>query len=166
MEIAMDSQAWKKIQFLYVIPAFISFFTLFGIAITDADSMSGKFFSENSPIWANMYPNDYLPWAIFIFVTLGWLCGNFLLYIQKGNPRTYVIASLVSIIPLVVYFFIGFKLIGIWETDVVMNEWAIYIDKLLKLSGMSWAVGSIWAIYLHRMFLASTSHSLHSNTEN
>lgn len=107
-----------------------------------ADNLSGKFFPGDSPILPNYYPNDFLPWGVFLFVTLGWIIVDFIR--SRFNERKYL--PLISgIVVYLIMSYINWRLHVFWQDNIDQTEWAYCLSQLIDAWSIAWLVGVFWA---------------------
>ena len=124
---------------------------LVGFAVNAADSMSNKYFPSNSPILANYYPNDFLPWGVLLFLGLGWLTVNFLCKYFDGDWRQLAVVLVVLTTIFAIMAYMGIQLRQIWWQDIEHSVWASYLSELIGVWANAWTLGGIWAFYNYRL---------------
>jgi hypothetical protein len=124
---------------------FITLIVLFSIMA--AHHLDNKFFPADSPLLANYYPNDFLPWGVGIFMFLGFIVAGFLndLLFDK---------QLEGIAPLVVIVVGGLiaSLIFIGHQMQYQGTWVEYLGELALPWTFAWLIGGMGILNLQRNF--------------
>ncbi len=134
----------KNIYILYLYPAFIIGFFLVSMTVNTAENLSGRFFPENSPMWAGYYPNDFLPWGVFIFLYIGFVLTNFLLNRIKRKFMAFS-ALLLSFLP---YILIRIVLMN---NDFYFDVWRNLLLELIDMCGWSQLVGYLLGVFVYQV---------------
>lgn len=134
----------KNLYIFYLYPAFIIGFFLVGMTVKTAENLSGKFFPENSPMWVGYYPNDFLPWGVFIFLYIGFVTTIFLLNRIKRKFMA-LSALLLCFLP---YILIRIVLMNnISYSDV----WGNLFMEIIDTCGWSQIVGYLLGVFVYQM---------------
>jgi len=136
----------NKKQLLSAVLVFFVAFYLVANTTRAADNLSGKFFPPDSPILANVYPIDFLPWSILLSACFAFaVVGLIAKYVEKKTFSTG--SAIVVIVIYVVFAFIEFKLGKIRFADFQHGDWAHYSSQLIQVGRTTWLVVGFSAIY-------------------
>jgi len=141
----MTTQSNTKKNRSYIPMLFITYFTLIFYATTAADRLGGKFIPPDSPILPSFYPNDFLPWSIFLFLGLGWIAVNFVCKKYDGNSYLALISCLVIVIGYSLTFYISLRLDNLWLQSTGLAIWASYLRILVRAWSFGWVMGGALA---------------------
>jgi hypothetical protein len=134
----------KNIYILFIYPIFLIGFFIVSLAVDTANKLNGKFFSENSPIWAGYYPNDFLALGVFIFLLMGLLISNFL-FNHLSENFSYILIFVLSFLPLlVIVIFQG-------HDSYFFENWAYLLSQLIKIWRWALIVGLVLGFFLYQI---------------
>ncbi len=117
--------------------------------IPTADSLSGKYFPVDSPIFANLYPNDFLPWIVFVFLLIGWMNTRFISTHVKSSHAS-IVAIVVVLVGFILMLLLSDKLENIWSDSHLQEVWAKYLSDLCRISNWAWFWGNYLAFFVYR----------------
>jgi hypothetical protein len=148
----MTTQSLTKKEQSYIsLGASITF--LIAVSATrTADRLSGKIFLSDSPILANFYPNDFLPWGLFLFLSLGWISVNFICKAHNKNLRLAVISFLVIMTGIFIKLYFDSKLDGLLVLSNGQAVWASYLRLLIDAWSFAWLLGGVSAFIINVVF--------------
>ena len=141
----------KKIMTKKTIGYFLFFDLLIAMivsfSILAAHHLDNKFFSADSPILADSYPNDFLPVGVLIFMFLGMVTAGFL-YDSLFDKQLEGIAFLIVIFVFVLISLMPF----IGRQTQYQGTWVEYMGELALPWAFAWLFGGAGVLILQRNF--------------
>jgi hypothetical protein len=144
----METRNKTKSNIAALISVFFICVLLIGNTTIVADNLSGKFFPANSPVFPNFYPNDFLPWAALLFMSIGWIATDFT-FRTTSNSANFANAIFLALAVNVLIFF-AISIVGARFRNIAFNDtpkmvWAFYVSQLIHIGALSGLVGGLLA---------------------
>jgi hypothetical protein len=109
-----------------------------------ADSLHGKYFPENSPLWPHFYPNDFLPWGIVLFFSLGWFLVSNLFKIKNEKYRAFMVV-LFPLFGYVAFMILYAQLSAAPYQTGNFDSWEYLFSRLIAGWQLGWVIGCLLA---------------------
>ena len=125
-------------------------FIIVSKSINTTGYLSGKFFPPNSPVLAGLYPNDFLPWGVIVFLFFGFMFSSFIFDRFAQNRKSVEFVIIFSLVLFLLFSFVG--LIG----ARYIGTWLEYWGKLFDVWSFAWAMGCVGTIGIYKFFVVKS----------
>ena len=138
----------KYHQLTYFFAAFVMSIGLIFRAVLAADRLSGIFFPKDSPFVPSFYPNDFLPWGVFLFLSAGCLFESYLFKIKKVKQRNFTLI-LPAILIYLIFSGLEFYLQLIYQkSGDYFGHWAYPLSELVGVWALAWIIGNYFVLMI------------------